>query len=574
MKQKHLDKIKGIATELYGPARAQKFLTALKDLLRTHQSFSTPGNPIRKELDETDIALICYGDNFRSTDISHLQSLKTFLDEHLAGLISLVHLLPFYPYSSDDGFAVIDYKKVNPDFGDWTDIEDIHQNFELIFDAVVNHISAKSPWLQEYLNGNPDYSDFFIDTDPAIDLSEVARARVHSLLTRFEKAGKPVYLWTTFSDDQVDLNYQNPRVLLEIIDVLLFYASQGARIIRLDAIGHIWKRIGTSCLSLKETHQIVQLFHLVMEIAYPDVLLLSETNVPFRENLSYFGNGQNEVQMVYQFALPGLVLYCLYQANATVLMNWLRTIPLAPGKCLYLNVLATHDGIGVRPLEGILSDTEIATIADNIAQTGGYTSSKKTAGGSLSPYELNSTYYSALATFQDESLNIKKYLASQAILLSLAGLPAIYIHSLFGTENDFDGVRDTGQKRSINRRKFDLSEIREILSNSENRMTKIFFAYQKMIKIRRQQRAFHPKGPQKVIPITSEVFSILRSSPDNLESIFVLINMTPEILPVTLPENIFESKNKICNLLTDSLFQIREEIELSPYEVLWLKEQK
>jgi len=574
VKQKHLDKIKGIATELYGPARAQKFLTALKDLLRTHQSFSTPGNPIRKELDETDIALICYGDNFRSTDISHLQSLKTFLDEHLAGLISLVHLLPFYPYSSDDGFAVIDYKKVNPDFGDWTDIEDIHQNFELIFDAVVNHISAKSPWLQEYLNGNPDYSDFFIDTDPAIDLSEVARARVHSLLTCFEKAGKPVYLWTTFSDDQVDLNYQNPRVLLEIIDVLLFYASQGARIIRLDAIGHIWKRIGTSCLSLKETHQIVQLFHLVMEIAYPDVLLLSETNVPFRENLSYFGNGQNEVQMVYQFALPGLVLYCLYQANATVLMNWLRTIPLAPGKCLYLNVLATHDGIGVRPLEGILSDTEIAAIADNIAQTGGYTSSKKTAGGSLSPYELNSTYYSALATFQDESLNIKKYLASQAILLSLAGLPAIYIHSLFGTENDFDGVRDTGQKRSINRRKFDLSEIREILSNSENRMTKIFFAYQKMIKIRRQQRAFHPKGPQKVIPITSEVFSILRSSPDNLESIFVLINMTPEILPVTLPENIFESKNKICNLLTDSLFQIREEIELSPYEVLWLKEQK
>jgi sucrose phosphorylase len=278
--------------------------------------------------------------------------------------------------------------------------------------------------------------------------------------------------------------------------------------------------------------------------------------------------------MVYQFALPGLVLYSLYQADATVLMNWLRTIPPAPGKCLYLNVLATHDGIGVRPLEGILSDTEIAAIADNIAQTGGYTSSKKTAGGSLSPYELNSTYYSALATFQDESLNIKKYLASQAILLSLAGLPAIYIHSLFGTENDFEGVRIAGQKRSINRRKFDLSEIREILSNPENRMTKIFSAYQKMIKIRRQQRAFHPKGPQKVIPITSKVFSILRSSPDNLESIFVLINMTPEILPVTLPENIFESKNKICNLLTDSLFQIREEIELSPYEVLWLKGQK
>jgi len=574
VKQKHLDKIKRIATELYGSVEAEKFLTALKDLLTTRQSDNTPGNPARKELDESDLALICYGDNFRSMDISYLQSLKKFLDEHLAGLISLVHLLPFYPYSSDDGFAVIDYKKVNPDFGDWADIEDIHQNFELIFDAVVNHISAKSPWLREYLNGNPDYSDFFIDTDPAVDLSEVARARVHPLLTRFEKAEKPVYLWTTFSKDQIDLNYQNPQVFLEVIDVLLFYASQGARIIRLDAIGHIWKRIGTSCLSLKEAHQIVQLFHLVMNLAYPDVLLLSETNVPFQENLSYFGNGKNEVQMVYQFALPGLVLYSLYQADATVLMNWLRTIPPAPGKCLYLNVLATHDGIGVRPLEEILSDTEIASIANNIAQTGGYTSSKKSADGSLSSYELNSTYYSALATFQDESLNIKKYLASQAILLSLTGLPAIYIHSLFGTENNFDGVRATGQKRSINRRKFDLSEIREILSNPENRMTKIFSAYQKMIEIRRQQRAFHPKGPQKVIPITGEVFSILRSSPDNLESIFVLINMTPEILPITLPENVFQSKNKIQNILTGSPVQIREEIELSPYQVLWLKEQK
>ncbi len=571
---KHLDKIKQIATELYGPVETEKFLTTLKDLLKTHQSGNPPVNPVRKELDESDLALICYGDNFRSTDISHLQSLKVFLDEHLAGLISLVHLLPFYPYSSDDGFAVIDYKKVNPDFGDWADIKDLHQNFELIFDAVVNHISAKSHWLREYLNGNPDYSDFFIDIDPGVDLSEVTRARVHPLLTRFEKAGKPVHLWTTFSEDQVDLNYQNPRVLLEVIDILLFYASQGARIIRLDAIGHLWKRIGTSCLSLKEAHQIVQLFHLVMDLAYPDVLLLSETNVPFRENLSYFGNGQNEVQMVYQFALPGLVLYSLHRSDATALMNWLKTVPPAPGKCLYLNVLATHDGIGVRPLEGILSDPEIAAIADNIAQTGGYTSSKKSTDGSLCPYELNSTYYSALATFQDESLNIRKYLASQAILLSLAGLPAIYIHSLFGTENDCDSARTTGQKRSVNRRKFNLSEIRGILSNPENRMTKIFFAYKKMIEIRRQQRAFHPKGSQKVIPIAGEVFSILRSSPDNLESILVLINMTPEILPVALPENVFQSKNKIRNILTDSPVQVRKEIEMSPYQVLWLKGQK
>ena len=574
MKQKHLDKIKQIATELYEPAETEKFLTALKDIFKTRQSSNIPGNPVRKELDESDLVLICYCDNFRNTDIPQLQSLKIFLVEHLAGLISLVHLLPFYSYSSDNGFAVIDYKKVNPDFGDWADIEDLHQNFELIFDAVVNHISAKSPWLREYLNGNPVYSDFFIDIDPAVDLSEVTRARVHPLLTRFEKAGKPVYLWTTFSEDQIDLNYQNTRVLLEVIDVLLFYASKGARIIRLDAIGHIWKRIGTSCLSLKEAHQIVQLFHLVMDFTYPDVLLLSETNVPFRENLSYFGNGQNEVQMVYQFALPGLVLYSLIQADATVLMNWLKNVPPAPGKCLYMNVLATHDGIGVRPLKGILSDTEIASIADNIAQTGGYTSSKKSTDGSLSSYELNSTYYSALATFQDESLNIRKYLASQAILLSLAGLPAIYIHSLFGTENDFNGVRATGQKRSINRRKFDLSEIREILSNPENRITKVFSAYQKMIEIRRQQRAFHPKGPQKVIPITGEIFSILRSSPDNLESILILINMIPKILPVTLPENIFQSKNKIRNILTDSSIQIREEIEMSPYQVLWLKEQK
>ena len=161
-------------------------------------------------------------------------------------MVDDIHLLPFYPYSSDDGFSVIDYKQVNPALGTWDDVARVGQNFHLMFDGVINHISAQSAWFKAFLQDDPKYRDYFIVVEGEPDLSQVVRPRTLPLLTEFTTPSGAKKVWTTFSADQIDLNYANPEVLLDIIDVLLFYVAHGAELIRLDAIAYLWKEIGTT----------------------------------------------------------------------------------------------------------------------------------------------------------------------------------------------------------------------------------------------------------------------------------------------------------------------------------------
>jgi sucrose phosphorylase len=349
-------------------------------------------NKKKKFLNEKDIVLITYGDNIQATNKNPLQSLFKFSDEYLDQAINIIHILPFYPYSSDDGFSVIDYKKVNPALGDWKDIEDIGQRFNLMFDLVANHVSSESVWFKEYLQGNPKYDNYFISIDKDSDLSSVTRARTHPLLTKFKRKGEEIYLWTTYSPDQIDINFANEDVLLEIIDVILFYAGKGARVIRMDAIGHIWKKLGTSCINLKETHYIIQLIRAILDEIFPDTLLLTQTNVPHKENISYFGNGYNEVQLVYQFALPLLILHTFYTGDASRLLEWASGVKNVSDKTAFFNVLATHDGLGVVPVKAILTDREITDIADNIKERGGFISYKTTKDGSKEPFKYKEIY--------------------------------------------------------------------------------------------------------------------------------------------------------------------------------------
>jgi len=455
---------------LYGKDRAQNIYKKINELIDRYQKISANKIPKADFLNEKDIVLITYGDNIQATNKNPLQSLFKFADEYLNRATNIIHILPFYPYSSDDGFSVIDYEKVNPALGDWKDIEDISQKFNLMFGLIVNHISSESIWFKEYLKGNPKYDNYFISVDKDADLSSVTRARTHPLLTKFKRKSEEIYLWTTFSPDQIDLNYANEKVLMEVIDVILFYGNKKARVIRLDAIGHIWKKLGTSCINLKETHYIIQLIRTILNEVYPDVLLITETNVPHQENIGYFGNGYNEAQLIYQFALPLLVLHTFYTGDASRLLEWASKIQDISDKTTFFNVLATHDGLGVVPVKAILKDKEITDIAANIKEKGGFVSYKTAKNGVKKPYEMNITYYSAIADSKNsEELNIKKFIASQAIILSLLGIPGIYINSLFGTENYLEGVEKTGQRRTINRKKFQYDKLKEDLANTDSR---------------------------------------------------------------------------------------------------------
>ena len=501
-----------------------------------------------EELTEKDVVLITYGDQFRGDD-KHLRYLKRFCDEFFKGYINTIHILPFFPYSSDDGFSVIDYRKVKEDLGDWEDIEDLSKDYKLMFDFVCNHISSKSEWFQGYLKGDKRYKDYFIEMDPDIDLSNVVRPRALPLLTPFDTRDGKKYLWTTFSADQIDLNYKSPKLLLDMIKILLFYIERGADIIRLDAIAYLWKEIGTPCVHLRETHTVVQLFRDILDRVAPEVKIITETNVPHKDNISYFGDGYNEAQLVYQFPLPPLILYTFKKHDSTAFNAWAKTIkPFSP-KTTYFNFLASHDGIGLNPLRGIVDEKEIENLVEITERRGGLVSYKYNPNGTKSPYELNISYFNALSDEdEDEEIKIKKFINTYGIILVLQGVPGIYIHSILGSENYYDGVKTTGQNRSINREKFDYERIREELKDKNSRRYRIYSSFIKLLDTRKNSRVFSPNSEQEILELDNRVIAISRRCRD--EKLLAIHNITPGSVSLKIDIG---------------------DLELDPYEFVWLR---
>ncbi len=532
----------------------------LKSLLEVISNYSLIVNKGNK-WNEKDTVLITYGDSIKNNNERPLQTLKSFLDTNLKEELSVVHILPFFPYSSDDGFSVIDFRKVNPELGDWNDVKNLTRNFDLMADLVINHASSKSEWFRNFLKQNGKGKDYFIVEDPDKDLSQVTRPRSTPLLTPYETADGIKHVWTTFSADQVDLNFSNPDLLVEMMDILLGYISKGARIIRLDAIAFLWKVAGTTCLHLQETHEVVKLMRDVAEFINPGTVILTETNVPNKENLSYFGDN-NEAHMVYQFSLPPLLLHALHTGNSTYLTNWAQSLPQLEGDKTFFNFTASHDGIGVRPLEGLLPDNEKYKLVESMKDFGGMVNYKSNPDGSTSPYELNITYFDALkgtAEGEDE-FQVERFLASQSIMMSMAGVPAFYIHSLTATPNYHEGVAITKHNRTINRRKWQLEELTEILSTNTPQQ-KVFTTLKKLISLRKKQKAFHPNATQEIINSGSELFTFIRRSEQ--QNIVVIANLTKETITFELPEEFENSFDIISNS------EIKEKV-LNPYQCLWL----
>jgi len=559
-----MKKVKSLIADIYGNEKCEEIIERI-DILVAKFSSIIPTDKKYQQLSQKDIALICYADNIHSTDSKSLKVMSQFFDKNLKDIISHIHFLPFYPYTSDDGFAVQNFIEVNSEYGNWKDIEEIGENFQLIFDAVINHISSQHHWFQQYLQSNPKYKDYFIEMNEDADVSKVMRARDLPLLSKFEKGSENKYLWTTFSRDQLDVNYKNPDVLLEMLEVLFFYISKGASIIRLDAIAYIWKKANSICINLPETHKIIMIIRQVIDQVIRDVMLLPEANVPSKENLQYLGNGEDEAQLIYQFSISPLVLYTFYSQNSKRLQDYLNQLPELSSSTHFFNVLATHDGIGLRPVRDILNSDEIDTILNNVEKRDGIISYKREKDGSKTPYEMNITYFDALQDVENsDEMNIDKFVAAHAILLSIQGFPALYFHSLFGTKNYYEGYKETGQPRTLNRRKFEYNELQELLYSEFSHESKVFQKMNKLLKIRRENSAFHPNSPQKVLHLSEKIFSIVRGDEN---SIIVLINITQTCQKVIIPNQY--SKFGLTNIINNR--SIDNRFNLQPFEIMWLK---
>ena len=569
LNQHQIARLRGRLAELYGD-QADACLARLLTLVSHHPS---PGPRHTADWDQRDVLLVCYGDQVQAPGRPHLQTLLDFLTAYdLPRSLRQVHLLPFFPSSSDDGFAVIDYRAVDPELGTWNDISELGRHFELMFDLVINHVSVSSLWFQNYVKGELPYDRFFLEVDPGADLSRVVRPRSSPLLTSVPTDRGVRHVWMTFSADQVDLDYHNPDVLLEMIGVLLLYLQRGARLIRLDAIAYLWKELGTSCIHLRPTHVVVKLLRDLVDAVAPGTLLITETNVPHAENVSYFGDG-DEAHLVYQFSLPPLLLEAFVSEDATVLCDWLERLePARPGTT-YLNFTASHDGIGVRPLEGLLPGERIARLVDAVRQRGGLVSTRRLANGEDAPYELNTTYFDALRNpaDADPQWHVRRFLASQAIMLALRGIPAVYFHSLVGTANDSGAVTATGRARSINRRKYAADELGRILANPNSVSAQVFNAYRDLLTKRIAQPAFHPDAEQQVRRFDDPaLIGFLRTSLDRRHQILVMANVS--VVSKTVCLDAGRDLPVPRDLLTGANMSVADgRIFLEPCQVVWLE---
>jgi sucrose phosphorylase len=578
MVQPDLSTVQAHLIALYGQSVGEDTFERLRTIVdgyRNLPAFQQEEHPL---LSEHDSVLITYADQLSEPDAFPLETLTRFCEQHLSGLVNNIHLLPFYPYSSDDGFSVIDYRAVKSEFGSWDHISHLSRKFRLMFDAVINHASVQHEWFQSLLKDDPRYRDYFVVVDGKPDLGQVVRPRALPLLTTFDTPSGPRQVWTTFSADQVDLNFQNPNVLLEIIDTLLFYIAHGAQLIRLDAIAYLWKEIGTTCIHLPQTHRVIRLFRAVLDVVAPHVLLITETNVPHQDNISYFGNGTDEAQMVYNFALPPLVLHTIYARDSRVLSKWAAGLSLPSDQTTFFNFLASHDGIGINPARGILADQEIDALIQRVIDHGGLVSYKDDISGVQIPYELNINYFDALSNPHSEELldtQVDRFMIAQAIMLALVGVPGIYFHSLFGSRSWRAGVDLTGRNRTLNRQKFDLAAFEPELTDESSLRHQVFQRYAQLLRARSSSSAFHPHGSQDVLDYGEAVFALLRFSPDGSERILCLHNISdqPQRINIESKEIFGLFAGTPIDLITDRRMDdlLNDIVALQPYQTLWLR---
>lgn len=522
--------------------------------------------------DESDIALITYGSTIQSDGEAPLQTLHRFLQQHLGQTIGMVHILPFFPYSSDDGFAVIDYLAVDDKLGDWSDVEAIADEYKLMADLVINHGSSKSDWFQQFLSDEAPGKDYYATADPSADLGQVVRPRSHPLLTPFRTAAGDRHVWSTFSADQLDFDFTNPDVLLEFIKIIASYIDRGVRVFRLDAVAFLWKKIGTPSINLDETHEIIRLLRTLMDHHAETLIIITETNIPNHENLTYFGN-QNEAHVIYNFSLPPLLVHALLTGNALYLKRLTRSNPPALTGCTYLNFTASHDGIGLRPTEGVLPQGEVDQMLAAMQRFGGRISMRRGPGGTEKPYEMNIAYFEAMQGNVDgpDEYQIDRFMAAMAIMLALEGIPAIYIHSLLATSNGYEEVNMTGHNRSINRRQLDYLEISEKLNDPDTIENQVFNRFVGLIETRKKQSAFHPNAVQFTLALPEGLFGIWRQNIERTQSVFAVTNVTKDEKSTSLADINLIAGTPWWDLISGQpIVDIEGNLTLAPYQTVWI----
>ena len=568
--RKIFNDVNAIYSYILTPTEIKKLSDDIIKLIQTRS------NNKSREIQETDILLITYADTLMEKKKKSFNILNDFLNTFLKDSINIVHILPFYPSSSDGGFAVTNFFKTDSKHGNWNDLKKISKNFRIMADVILNHASSESKWFKNFLKNNGQGKDYFLSLDTDVNTDNVIRARSHKLIQKFSTNKGEKFLWCTFRRDQVDFNFKNPKVLKIFIRLILFLQNRGIDLFRFDAVAFIWKRLDTSCINLDQTHAIVRLFRTILNLTNKNSKIVTETNLPFHENLTYFGNS-DEANIIYNFSLAPLIINMLIKGNSAAFRRWSMSMPPAKDENCYLNFLASHDGIGFRPLEGILNSTDLKLLLETLKKFGSKFTYRKDKNNKKVIYEANISLYDALAGTINGKDNYayKRFFCAHAIMLSFEGLPAFYIHSLFGTKNNLDLYKSTKMKRSINRSTYNYSYIKKMLKSNDSHINKIFTNIIDLIKVRKKQIAFHPNATQYTLNLGNSFFGIWRQSIDRKQSIFAIYNVTNKYKKLNINKLNILSLENWHDLISSKKVEVRQAfIDFSPYQFMWISNKK
>ncbi|BFM07986.1 sugar phosphorylase [Halioxenophilus aromaticivorans] len=571
LRQKVLHHLELIYAEIELDLSHTELAEQLIEIMRLEQSSCEP-TAHANHWDESEIIMITYGDSIKTDSEKPLNTLHNFLNNHCNDAISSVHILPFFPYSSDDGFAVIDFSSVNESLGDWEDVSAIARDYRLMADLVINHCSSRSFWFENFKQGKHPGSDFFVTASPDDDLDGITRPRTSPLLRETQTLDGTKHVWCTFSHDQVDLDFRNPQVLIEFMRIIRLYIDKGVRIFRLDAVAFLWKKLGTACINLDETHEMIRLIRTLTEHSCEHAMLITETNIPNRENLTYFGNA-NEAHCIYNFSLPPLLVNTLVTGDCKYLKQWMMSMPPAQNGTAYFNFIASHDGIGLRPAEGLLKDAEIDTLINTMQMFGGRISWRAAQGGMNKAYEINISLIDALqgTVKGPDKWGKERFLCAHAIMLALEGIPGIYVHSMLATGNDYEKLKHTNSNRSINRHQWDYEELTRELGEELSQHRQVFEAMKALIRVRRMQPAFHPNATQFTLHLGEKLFGFWRQSINRRQSMFCIYNISDEVCDLALSDINLIGTDSWKDLISGSVYESLEDVlTLQPYQSLWI----
>lgn len=571
LKQKVTQQLDMIYKDVNLSIATSSFAARLIDEMRINDDCQPP-EPYTNHWSEQDIIMITYGDSVLAENEKPLVTLHDFINRYLQDHINSIHILPFFPYSSDDGFSVIDYSAVNQSLGDWEDIEAIAGEKRLMADLVINHCSSRSLWFDNFIKGEGAGHDYFFTAEPEDDLSQVVRPRTTPLLRPTETAEGEKHVWCTFSHDQVDFDFRNPEVLSQFVKIIRQYLDNGVRIFRMDAVAFLWKIIGSKSINLPQTHEVVRLLRTLIEHAQPDTVIITETNIPNTQNLTYFGNA-NEAHCIYNFSLPPLLINSLITGNCLYLKRWLMSMPPAQSGTTYFNFIASHDGIGLRPAEGLLTDQEIGSLISTMQSFGGAISWRTSETGQQKAYEMNIALFDALqgTTAGPDKWGMQRFICAHAIMLALEGIPGIYIHSLLGTRNDYEKLKNTHHNRAINRHRWDYEQLKQQLSDPASSHKKVLNSLLSLIDIRTKQKAFHPNATQFTLHLGLNLFGFWRQSIDRRQSLFCVTNVTDKVVELPIGElNLIVTESWSDLISGLEINDLIHAIELQPYQTVWI----